>query len=43
MGRKSKVKGSVVAENIEKAFVCTDFEANVSDFENEWLREWFIC
>lgn len=33
----------MAAENIEKAFVCTEFEASVSDFGNEWFREWFFC
>lgn len=28
----------MVTENIEKALLCTDSEAGVSDFENERLR-----
>lgn len=40
---KSKIKGLMAAENIRKAFVCTDFEASVSDFGNEWLSGSFVC
>lgn len=37
------MKASVGAENIEKAFVCIDFEASCSDFGDDCLREWFFC
>ena len=37
--KKSKVKASVEAENVEKVCACMDSEASLSDFGNEWLRE----
>ena len=40
---KSKVKASVAVENVEKVCACMDSEASLSDFGNEWLREWFFC
>ena len=40
---KSKVKATVAVENVEKVCACMDSEASLSDFGNEWLREWFFC